>query len=62
MARAYNFYAGPSVLPLPALERAQRELLDWEGTGTSVMETSHRSKEFDAVYRIRDDRIFLFVH
>lgn len=49
MARIHNFYAGPAVLPLPALERAQREMLDWEGTGTSVMETSHRSKEFDAL-------------
>ncbi len=50
MARAHNFYAGPAVLPLPALERAQTELLDWQGTGTSVMETSHRSKEYDAVH------------
>jgi phosphoserine aminotransferase len=50
MARAYNFYPGPATLPLAALERAQRELLDWEGTGTSVMETSHRSKEYDAVH------------
>lgn len=50
MARAYNFYPGPATLPLPALERAQREMLDWEGTGTSVMETSHRSKEYDAVH------------
>jgi phosphoserine aminotransferase len=50
MARAHNFFAGPAVLPLPALERAQKELLDWDGTGTSVMETSHRSKEYDAVH------------
>jgi len=50
MSRAYNFFAGPAVLPLPALERAQKELLDWEGTGTSVMETSHRSKEYDALH------------
>lgn len=50
MARAHNFYAGPAVLPLPALERAQKELLDWMGTGTSVMETSHRSKEYEAVH------------
>ena len=50
MARAYNFYPGPATLPLPALERAQKELLDFEGTGTSVMETSHRSKEYDAVH------------
>jgi len=50
MARAYNFFAGPAVLPLPALERAQKELIDWAGTGTSVLETSHRSKEYDAVH------------
>lgn len=50
MARIHNFYAGPAVLPLAALERAQREMLDWEGSGTSVMETSHRSKEYDALH------------
>ncbi len=48
--RSWNFYAGPAVLPLPALELAQREMLDWAGTGMSVMETSHRSKEYDAVH------------
>jgi phosphoserine aminotransferase len=47
--RAHNFNAGPSILPLPVLEQAQRELLDFKGTGMSVMEISHRSKEFDAV-------------
>ena len=50
MARAYNFFAGPAVLPVAALERAQKELLDWDNTGTSVMETSHRSKEYEAVH------------
>ncbi|MBP1626907.1 MAG: Phosphoserine aminotransferase [Holophagaceae bacterium] len=48
--RAINFYAGPAGLPLPALERAQSELLDFAGTGMSVMEISHRSKEYDAVH------------
>ena len=48
--RAINFYAGPAGLPLPALERAQAELLDFAGTGMSVMEMSHRSKEYDAVH------------
>ncbi len=48
--RVINFYAGPAGLPLPALERAQAELLDFEGTGMSVMEISHRSKEYDAVH------------
>ncbi len=48
--RVINFYAGPAALPLPALERAQAELLDFEGTGMSVMEISHRSKEYEAVH------------
>ena len=48
--RVINFYAGPAGLPLPALERAQEELLDFAGTGMSVMEVSHRSKEYDAVH------------
>lgn len=50
MSRTWNFYAGPATLPLPALERAREELIEWEGTGMSVMETSHRSKEYDAVH------------
>jgi phosphoserine aminotransferase len=50
MARAYNFFAGPAVLPVPVLEQAQREMLDWENTGTSILETSHRSKEYDALH------------
>ena len=48
--RVINFYAGPAALPLPALERAQAELLDFEKTGMSVMEISHRAKEYDAVH------------
>ncbi len=48
--RVINFYAGPAALPLPALERAQKEMLDFEGAGMSVMEISHRSKEYDAVH------------
>jgi len=50
VSRSWNFYAGPATLPLPALERARDELVEWEGTGMSVMETSHRSKEYDAVH------------
>lgn len=50
MNRAYNFNAGPSALPLPVLQRAQQELLDFQHTGMSVMELSHRSKEYDAVH------------
>jgi phosphoserine aminotransferase len=47
--RAHNFNAGPSILPLPVLEQAQKELIDFKGTGMSVMEISHRSKEFEGV-------------
>jgi phosphoserine aminotransferase len=50
MTRTWNFYAGPATLPLTALERAKAEIPDWEGTGMSVMETSHRSPEYDAVH------------
>jgi phosphoserine aminotransferase len=50
MARVHNFNAGPAGLPLPALERAQRELLDFEGTGMSIMEHSHRGKAFEGVH------------
>jgi phosphoserine aminotransferase len=47
--RAFNFNAGPAALPLPVLERIREELLDFAGTGMSVMELSHRSPEFEAV-------------
>jgi phosphoserine aminotransferase len=47
--RVFNFNPGPAVLPLEVLETAQAELLDFKGTGMSVMEISHRSKEFEAV-------------
>lgn len=49
MNRVYNFSAGPSMLPLEVLERAQREMLDCNGSGQSVMEMSHRSKEYQAI-------------
>jgi len=45
-----NFNAGPATLPLPALERAREELLDFSGSGMSVMEHSHRGKEYEAVH------------
>jgi phosphoserine aminotransferase len=48
MTRVYNFSAGPAALPLEVLEQAQAEMLDWRGTGCSVMEVSHRGKEFEA--------------
>lgn len=50
MRRPMNFNAGPATLPLPALERAREELLDFAGTGLSVMEHSHRGKEYEAVH------------
>jgi len=49
MARVYNFNAGPAALPLPVLEKAQAEMLDLGGSGMSVMEMSHRSKEYAAI-------------
>lgn len=49
MSRIWNFSAGPSALPLPVLEQAQSELLDWQGIGASVMEISHRGAEFMAL-------------
>ncbi len=50
MSRKINFYAGPSALPVEALEAAREEFLDFAGGGVSVLETSHRSKEYDAVH------------
>jgi phosphoserine aminotransferase len=44
--RVFNFSAGPAALPLPVLERARDELLDWRGSGMSVMEVSHRGRDF----------------
>ena len=49
MARVYNFSAGPSMLPEKVLKQAQAELLEYGGSGQSVMEMSHRSKWFDAI-------------
>ena len=46
MSRVYNFSAGPAALPLAVLEQIKADLFDWQGTGMSVMEVSHRSKEF----------------
>ncbi len=50
MSRTINFNAGPAALPLPALTRARDELLDFAGSGMSVMEHSHRGKEYEAVH------------
>jgi phosphoserine aminotransferase len=47
--RVWNFSAGPAAMPEPVLERAQSELLDWHGSGMSVMEMSHRGAHFGAI-------------
>lgn len=49
MTGIFNFSAGPAVLPKPVLARAQAEMLDWHGSGMSVMEMSHRGKEFTGI-------------
>jgi phosphoserine aminotransferase len=49
MNRPWNFAAGPSTLPLDVLQQAAAELCDWHGSGTSVMEMSHRSKQFGSI-------------
>jgi len=50
MARVFNFGAGPATLPEPVLRQAAEELLDWHGSGMSVMEMSHRGKSFIAIH------------
>jgi phosphoserine aminotransferase len=49
LVRVFNFAAGPAALPAPVLEQARDEMLDWRGSGMSVMEISHRSKAFMGV-------------
>ncbi len=51
MSRVYNFSAGPSALPVEVLEIARDEMLDWHGSGMSVMEMSHRSKWYDDIIK-----------
>ena len=50
MSRIFNFSAGPAMLPAEVLSRAGDEMLDWRGSGMSVMEMSHRGKEFISIY------------
>jgi len=72
MARAYNFCAGPAALPLEVLEEAQRDLVDYKGCGMSLLESSHRGKQYSAVHEeavanirellgLTDDYAVLFV-
>lgn len=49
MARIYNFGAGPATMPLEVLQQMQTELLDWRGTGMSIMEIGHRTEEFETL-------------
>ena len=51
MSRVYNFSAGPAVLPEEVLQEAAAEMMDYKGTGMSVMEMSHRSKAFDTIIK-----------
>ena len=51
MARVYNFSAGPAVLPEEVLKEAADEMLDYQGTGMSVMEMSHRSAAYDKIIK-----------
>ena len=70
--RAHNFSAGPAAIPLEVLEKVQAELLDYKGTGMSVMEMSHRDKPYEAVHNeaianlktllnLGDDHVVLFM-
>jgi phosphoserine aminotransferase len=54
MSRVYNFSAGPAALPLEVLQRIKEDLPDWQGTGMSVMEVSHRGKDFVALAAIAE--------
>ena len=49
MSRVYNFSAGPAVLPEPVLKEVAAEMMDYQGSGMSVMEMSHRSPEFQKI-------------
>ncbi len=55
--RVFNFNAGPGALPLPVLERVREELLDWHGSGMSVMEMSHRSPEFENINAAAEQKL-----
>ena len=57
MSRPYNFSAGPAALPEAVLRRAQEELLDWQGSGQSVMEMSHRGSEFTSIAEQAEARL-----
>jgi phosphoserine aminotransferase len=52
MNRAHNFNAGPAVLPVEVLKQCSEEMMDWNNTGMSIFEISHRSKEFMSLQEI----------
>jgi phosphoserine aminotransferase len=60
--RVYNFSAGPSMLPEPVLKRAAEEMLDYKGSGQSVMEMSHRSKIFESIITECEERLRRVMH
>ena len=62
MKRVYNFSAGPSMLPEPVLRQAAEEMLDYRGSGQSVMEMSHRSKVFDSIISECEERLRRVMH
>src|SRR5690349_17623939 len=57
MKRIYNFSAGPAVLPVPVLEEASRGVLEIAGSGMSLLEVSHRGKEYEAIHFDAQDRL-----
>jgi phosphoserine aminotransferase len=57
MARVHNFNPGPAVLPLPVLEEAQAQLVDYKGTGMSLLESSHRAKDYEAIHQEAIDNL-----
>ena len=57
MNKKYNFYAGPAILPYEVIKKAQEELLDLNGIGLSILEISHRSKDFDDIINTAKEKI-----
>jgi hypothetical protein len=60
-ARVFNFAAGPATLPAKVVKQAQDELFNWRGSGMSVMEMSHRGKEFTSIIQKADNYAVLFL-
>ena len=58
--RVYNFSAGPSMLPVAVLEKAAKQMLNYEGSGMSVMEMSHRSSSYLDIFEKTKEKLDLF--